>query len=453
MLVVREMTLLVDRLCDPDQDGLSENAVADLGAANAEVFAWAMTTTLAGSLERGVRMAVFFPWIDDLQAPADEDAVMLVFQAVDTDRPPNRGDDFSGDEPLYAKEEYIDPCGEPRSAARAWIDRGVLLATTDELRLPLMESRAIVLLLRGLSLAGTLPAGVREGQLTICGYAAIRDLGSWNGMSGEGLSLLEDILGGGRAFGMPTVPGLTPDADMDGDGAERFVLDASGRIQSCIDGDGSSIEGPDCWQDPRMADGITVAIGAELVGARFAGRRPDWPYLVEGACDAGPPAESLFDSPYPVEGPCAGPDEICDPSLGDPCCDPGQICSGANRMAYRCTAAGCTPQPCDYGGQPGFCVPAWSPLAAGEGLCQPADGRVDPAAQCTPGASCTTAHGSAASTLCTLVTERLTQCFERCTLEGDACDSDHACAPVPSGEGLCSTWQRDALYDTYPDTW
>ena len=42
--------------------------------------------------------------------------------------------------------------------------------------------------------------------------------------------LLEVLLAGGGAYGIPTVPGVTPDLDMDGDGLESFELNAANEI-------------------------------------------------------------------------------------------------------------------------------------------------------------------------------------------------------------------------------
>jgi hypothetical protein len=49
-----------------------------------------------------------------------------------------------------------------------------------------------------------------------------------------------------------------PDIDMDADGIERFVLDEGARVAGCYDGDGAEIVGPDCLEDPRMADGYSI---------------------------------------------------------------------------------------------------------------------------------------------------------------------------------------------------
>lgn len=64
--------------------------------------------------------------------------------------------------------------------------------------------------------------------------------------------------------------GVQPDIDIDGDGLEQFVADDSG-ITSCIDGDGTTIPGPGCACDPRMADGYSITVSFSAVDATLVG--------------------------------------------------------------------------------------------------------------------------------------------------------------------------------------
>ncbi len=92
---------------------------------------------------------------------------------------------------------------------------------------------------------------------------------------------------------MPSVPGLDPDVDLDGDGLERFETDAAGHIERCIDGDLTFIPGRDCHQDDRIADGFSMVFRLVAFLAVFAGLRPGWESRVEGECEH-PPDESLW---------------------------------------------------------------------------------------------------------------------------------------------------------------
>ena len=51
--------------------------------------------------------------------------------------------------------------------------------------------------------------------------------------------ILDLFVAGGRSVGVPTVPGLSPNVDLDGDGLERFETDEDGGIARCVDGDGT----------------------------------------------------------------------------------------------------------------------------------------------------------------------------------------------------------------------
>jgi hypothetical protein len=148
---------------------------------------------------------------------------------------------------------------------------------------------------RGTSLWGIVASGAKDAEILGCGYALIHDLGDVESFDDVGdLTMLETLIVGGAPLGFDEVPGLHPDVDLDDDGFERFVLDAEGHIEACVDGDSTHITGRDCWLDPRMADGFSMSLSFKAISARFAGRYPGWEDLVQGDCE-NPPEESLFD--------------------------------------------------------------------------------------------------------------------------------------------------------------
>ena len=60
--------------------------------------------------------------------------------------------------------------------------------------------------------------GTFSGSASICGLALIADLGNMPSPDAVGeLSMLELFLAGGAASGIPSLYGLTPDVDLDGD--------------------------------------------------------------------------------------------------------------------------------------------------------------------------------------------------------------------------------------------
>lgn len=74
--------------------------------------------------------------------------------------------------------------------------------------------------------------------------------------------------------------GLTPDIDVDGDGLEHLSIGSGRRVTRCLDGDGSELPSSDpsrpwlCAQDPRMADGFSVAFSFSAVAATITGIVP-----------------------------------------------------------------------------------------------------------------------------------------------------------------------------------
>jgi hypothetical protein len=286
-LVVDERGVTAERLCDVDGDGTLDNALANLGSPTAELAASAVTSALQSTIfQQGVRTVLHFPWVDDVGVPDDPDTVGMAFGGRDTDVPQDRDDDFSGEEPFYAIWSDLDGCGEPLFFTdRARIADGELDAHLAYYTFEGVAFRD------GVGCSGTLAAGGASARFSLCSYGSPADLGA---ATFDTWTWLEVLVGGGRLFGLPTIPGVTPDIDVDGDGLERFILGPDGRIAACLDGDGyTTIDGADCWQDPRIADGFSITIVLHAVRARFAGPEPGWEQKVDGGCDE-PPAESLW---------------------------------------------------------------------------------------------------------------------------------------------------------------
>jgi hypothetical protein len=188
---------------------------------------------------------------------------------------------------------YLDGCGEPLHVARTNIDQGRVSSETD-VSIVVGIGDETSLPVRGGRLGGTLEPGFAGGSFRLCCWAAILDLGAARlTYSGLDVTLLEAVLAGGGVLGQPTLPGITPDLDVDGDGLERFVLDAENHIEQCIDGDGTVIAGRECWQDPAMADAVSLTLTLESTTARCLGPTPNWRVDAVGACDE-PPETSTW---------------------------------------------------------------------------------------------------------------------------------------------------------------
>jgi len=283
-LVVYERGVSTERLCDVDGNGTLDNAIADLGTPAAELAASVASAAFQKTIHAfDVRTVVHFPWVDDLSIPDDPVTAIAAFEGVDMDLPPDPDDDFSGREPFLAHPKDLDGCGEPRMATR---DASILDGEADA---PIGRVTVDYLTLRGnVRAMGSIAPGGSSAELGLCGYLAAADLGA---IPLQEATWLEAMVSGGLVVGVPGVPGVTPDIDVDRDGLERFVTDDQGRLATCIDGDGhTTIEGRDCWQDPGMTDGFSVTIVLDAVSARFAGPG----HGLIGTCDDRP-EESFWD--------------------------------------------------------------------------------------------------------------------------------------------------------------
>lgn len=292
-VVAKTMIAVTDRVFDLDGDGNADNAMGDLGSPSGDLLALLLSSSMQSAVDDGKRAVLHAPLVSDVATFTDARFVLLYLPALDQDDPPDPADDFSGAEPFAASATSLDACGEPRSCFRdATLVAGRLEARDGILPMPgTLDARGV-----GAQAEGTV--GPEGGEVLFGFGVPCRDMGDERfGLGGDtGLTALETLLSGGRSVGLPDVPGLAPDLDLDGDGLESFALEEDGRIRDCLDGDGVTvIPGRECWRDERMADAISFTLRFGLVPAVFAGRQAGWESEVEGTCDGGPPAESLFD--------------------------------------------------------------------------------------------------------------------------------------------------------------
>jgi cysteine-rich repeat protein len=87
---------------------------------------------------------------------------------------------------------------------------------------------------------------------------------------GTAESTLVDWLIGGARISIINIRATPPDVDLDGDGLETFEVATGDGCQpvvtACIDGDGTRVEGRNCYDDPRFQDGYSAALN--FVGTR-----------------------------------------------------------------------------------------------------------------------------------------------------------------------------------------
>ena len=92
-------------------------------------------------------------------------------------------------------------------------------------------------------------------------------------------SSLVDWLAGGATLATIRIRPTSPDVDLDGDGLETYEVTgrASGAprcqpvITACIDGNGTRVEGRDCYNDQRFQDGYSAALSTQAIRAIITG--------------------------------------------------------------------------------------------------------------------------------------------------------------------------------------
>lgn len=179
----------------------------------------------------------------------------------------------------------------PVASFQSVVRMGALTGGPEDIPLPLGNMGALGALAFNLKrgrITGTVVANdtriteIRGGVL--CGAVPGRDLATLRNPAGlipgggggmmNNSTFLELIVGGQRVLFFQIGP-QQPDIDIDGDGLERYEARMGGggnppRIEACIDGDGTRIEGRGCAMDPRMADGFSAAfqVGSTWIDLR-----------------------------------------------------------------------------------------------------------------------------------------------------------------------------------------
>jgi hypothetical protein len=122
--------------------------------------------------------------------------------------------------------------------------------------------------------------------------------------------------------------------DLDGDGLERIMLDDNLHVSSCLDGEGEVLASPDCWQDPRMADGFSVCGRLDGSRVQLAGPHPAWQYESGSDCRRFPAETSIW-------GGCVA--ELCE-RWSSQACVPACGGEGAEACQFDCAGYGtCRP--------------------------------------------------------------------------------------------------------------
>jgi cysteine-rich repeat protein len=119
-------------------------------------------------------------------------------------------------------------------------------------------------------------------------------------------SLADVMVGGSPRGSIVPIQGVQPDVDLDGDGLESFEVERGSDtecqpvVTACIDGDGTRVEGRDCFLDQRFQDGYTTGLPFTAVGAEIVGVTED------AAPPPNPDGGITADAGAPVPAPDAG---------------------------------------------------------------------------------------------------------------------------------------------------
>jgi hypothetical protein len=206
----------------------------------------------------GVFLLDFTRWEE---APADDDDMEVTFYlGADADVPPDPSDNTGGSGEFLVVDRQFDVDCRPLTKVPGSVTDRVARARSGLWRF-LVEG------------VGTLSFERVQLELEFT-----PDLSGFDGQFGTGWSLCSLAHTEGPLFAGATLlerlvndfDEPDPDLDFDGDGLEHVVGDGEG-IASCVDGDGTVIDGPDCACDPRMGDAYSVSVAVEGAAATISG--------------------------------------------------------------------------------------------------------------------------------------------------------------------------------------
>lgn len=294
-MVIRSLQLAPrEQGCDLNGDSMIDNAFARaLGPVGAFLGAF-----LGNAIQGGdITMLLAFLGLDDYTGADDPDLRVAWLLGADADDDPENN--FTGNGQLVVDPSSLDPgTGLPSTSVQSAIASSTLTGGPEDIPLPL----PIPIDLRQAHIEAQLHTsegylfelGSQDEPGLLCGGVPLSLLVLFDLFAGELLELdppcdggepagfADLIIAGGRATvsvgggggGLPLpFTATTPDLDLDGDGLEGYrIMDGEGCqavVVSCIDGDGTEIEGRGCYADPRMGDGYSAAFTFNAIRAQL----------------------------------------------------------------------------------------------------------------------------------------------------------------------------------------
>jgi hypothetical protein len=253
--VLTEMLMLPEgEGMDITGDGVPDNALGFIAPlANA-------ATRKGIMIGDGVYVADFTEW-DGPPTRDDPDLRLTLYEALDVDNPIDPSNNYEGEGRFYVHHQQFDIGCVPLSTAdEAVLVDGVVTARAPRWRIVVTNVGTIEFVDMRIVVSFDPGFGTFHGELGAIWPVCV--LSRTIGPLFAGRSLL-DIMVNDLAH-------PEPDIDLDSDGNEVLIGNGLG-VATCIDGDGTSLPGPDCVCDARITDGYSVAMQIEAVPATIEG--------------------------------------------------------------------------------------------------------------------------------------------------------------------------------------
>lgn len=260
--------------CDLDGDGTPDEAINN--ALNETARSW-ISNWLTNDLPTEPAAVLWtFTSLDD---PTAQSGSFSLATLEGTD-PAGRTDYFSGNAHFQVTPMGLDAQAVPISSLMVSSTTGQISNTTaGTIILPYPLTTIFPFKFHRVHLEGTLTSDAqRPTELNITRMCTAFAAGSMmpvkSPITSTGASLLDTIALGDVYFGY-RVTATPPDIDIDGDGLETFFDDdGNGRIDRCVDGNGTQILGESCPMDPRIADAYSMTLSVHAVGTVLSGMAP-----------------------------------------------------------------------------------------------------------------------------------------------------------------------------------
>ena len=270
--LINELTLSQPETC-PDQNN---DGQADCGVNRSwQAFSGTINNALAANLTGGgTLMALELTGLELPYTGNDEAVTLRIYPCVDADNDPtNTFCNGDGCGEVLAKRSKLEDGQSPYfSEATPLIDNRFSARIPKAID---MVTGDFSITLESLAITFLLPLAmveIQDGQM--CGIASARDLNQIDLPICEWLPLLctdPNMPQNLSETELLVLFNEQPEIDIDGDGLEHIEIDDQAQVARCIDGDGRSIEGEDCLEDPGLVDGYVLCFDFHAVSGQIIG--------------------------------------------------------------------------------------------------------------------------------------------------------------------------------------